>query len=151
MNEVGKVAAISQAMMATYKGAVEAASAVAGIPFVGPALAVAAAASFVAAGLANVAQIEGVSFAAGGLVQGGVPGIDSVPSMLMPGELVVPEKNFDDVVSAYAGSTGGQAASSQAQGGSATVNLQLSGDFGKMVEASIVQRQRLKTSILRSP
>ena len=37
-------------------------------------------------------------FALGGLVQGGVQGIDSVPALLQPGELVVPTKNFDEVI-----------------------------------------------------
>ncbi|MDZ4726207.1 MAG: tape measure protein [Leptospira sp.] len=42
------------------------------------------------------------AFALGGRVEGGIPGKDSVPSMLMPGELVVPNKNFDEVVDSVA-------------------------------------------------
>ncbi|MCK6381891.1 MAG: hypothetical protein L6Q54_11690 [Leptospiraceae bacterium] len=37
------------------------------------------------------------AFADGGIVTGGVQGKDSVPAMLTPGELVVPEKNFSDL------------------------------------------------------
>jgi hypothetical protein len=40
------------------------------------------------------------AFAKGGVVTGGISGRDSVPAMLMPGELVTPAKNFDEVVNA---------------------------------------------------
>jgi len=40
------------------------------------------------------------AFAKGGVVTGGISGRDSVPAMLMPGELVAPAKNFDEVVNA---------------------------------------------------
>lgn len=78
MAAVGKTAAIAQATIDTYKSAVAAYSAMAGIPVVGPALAVAAAAAAIAAGLNNVAQISNVQLAEGGLVKavtGGVPAV----------------------------------------------------------------------------
>lgn len=78
MAAVGKAAAIAQATIDTYKSAVSAYSAMVGIPVVGPALAVAAAAAAIAAGLNNVAQISGVQLAEGGLVKavtGGVPAV----------------------------------------------------------------------------
>ena len=55
MAAVGKAAAITQATIDTYKSAVEAYSAMAGIPVVGPALAVAAAAAAIAAGWRKLA------------------------------------------------------------------------------------------------
>jgi hypothetical protein len=55
---VGKAAAIAQAIINTYQAATEAYKAMAGIPYVGPALGVAAAAAAIAAGMANVAQIR---------------------------------------------------------------------------------------------
>ncbi|MEM7036476.1 MAG: hypothetical protein AAF570_05795, partial [Bacteroidota bacterium] len=42
-----------------------------------------------AAGVAQVAEIRAQNFAQGGMVTGGVPGRDSVPAMLMPGERVM--------------------------------------------------------------
>lgn len=78
MAAVGKAAAITQATIDTYKSANAAYSAMAGIPVIGPALAVAAAAAAIAAGLNNVAQISGVKLAEGGLVKavtGGVPAV----------------------------------------------------------------------------
>ncbi|HMP84469.1 MAG TPA: hypothetical protein PKA41_17375, partial [Verrucomicrobiota bacterium] len=61
-----KAFATAAALIDTYKSAVAAFSAVAGIPLIGPALAPAAAAAAVAAGLANVAMINSQSFAEGG-------------------------------------------------------------------------------------
>lgn len=68
---IGKAAAIAQTTISTYQGATGAFAALSMIPFVGPALAVAAAAAIVAAGLANVAKISGVDLAGG---------IDEVPA-----------------------------------------------------------------------
>jgi hypothetical protein len=53
-----KAFATAQALVNTYSSAVAAYNAMAGIPFVGPALAVAAAAAAIAAGIGNVAQIQ---------------------------------------------------------------------------------------------
>jgi hypothetical protein len=65
---IGKTAAIAQAIINTYQAATEAYKAMAGIPYVGPALGIAAAAAAVAAGMANVAQIRAqpTGFAEGG-------------------------------------------------------------------------------------
>lgn len=68
MAAVGKAAAIAQAMINTYQSATAAYSAMASIPYVGPALGIAAAAAAIAAGLANVQQIrsQGTGFSDGG-------------------------------------------------------------------------------------
>lgn len=65
---VGKAAAIAQAMINTYQSATSAYAAMASIPYVGPALGIAAAAAAIAAGLANVAQIrsQNTGFSGGG-------------------------------------------------------------------------------------
>jgi hypothetical protein len=58
-----------------------------------------------ATGLAKVALIAAQTikgFAYGGMVTGGIPGVDSVPIMAQRGELVAPSKNFDEVVNAVA-------------------------------------------------
>lgn len=69
---VGKAAAIAQAIINTYQSATAAYAAMASIPYVGPALGVAAAAAAVAAGLANVAQIRAQP--TGGYAEGGYTG-----------------------------------------------------------------------------
>lgn len=65
MQAVGKAAAIANTTIATYEGATKAYASLAGIPFVGPALAAAAAGAIIAAGLANVAKISGVDLETG--------------------------------------------------------------------------------------
>lgn len=64
--EASKALAIADAIINTYKSAVAAYSALAGIPIVGPALGAAAAAAAVAAGLANVQAIRATKFGGGG-------------------------------------------------------------------------------------
>jgi hypothetical protein len=65
---VGKAAAIAQTMIKTYESATSAYAAMAGIPYVGPALGIAAAAAAIAAGLANVRAIQAAptGFSSGG-------------------------------------------------------------------------------------
>ena len=87
----------SQAMIDTYASAVSAYNALAGIPVVGPALAIAAAAAAIAAGLKNVSMIEGQStmgFADGiiGLDGAGTSKSDSIPARLSKGESVLTAK-----------------------------------------------------------
>lgn len=71
MFEVGKAAAIGETVINTYKAATAAYSAMAGIPYVGPALGVAAAAAAVVAGLANVSKISSTQFGGSGGASGG--------------------------------------------------------------------------------
>jgi hypothetical protein len=71
--EIGKAAAISQAIIDTYRAAQGAYAAMAGIPIVGPALGVAAAAAAIVVGLARVQQIRATQFG-GGSVSGGATG-----------------------------------------------------------------------------
>lgn len=65
---IGKAAAITNAIIDTYKSATGAYAAMSSIPFVGPALGAAAAAAAIAAGMANVSAIrsQGSGFKAGG-------------------------------------------------------------------------------------
>lgn len=62
MFEIGKAAAIGETIINTYKAAQLAYAALAGIPIVGPALGVAAAAAAVASGLARVSAIKSTKF-----------------------------------------------------------------------------------------
>lgn len=87
-----KTAAIAQAVIDTYKGATSAYSAMAGIPYVGPALGVAAATAAIAAGIARVATIRAQSLAEGGIVGGSSPHskADNVPINATAGEFMQP-------------------------------------------------------------
>jgi hypothetical protein len=79
---------IKEALASVYKGAIEAFSAMASIPYVGPFLGAAAMAAAIGGGIALVAKI---GHADGGLITGpGGPRDDRVPAMLSAGEYVIP-------------------------------------------------------------
>lgn len=87
--EAQKAVAIAQTIISTYQAATQAFAAMSAIPFVGPALGFAAAATIVAAGLANVAQIRNQQYsgrALGGPVMGGKSYIvgESGPELFTP-------------------------------------------------------------------
>lgn len=91
-----KTFSIVQATIATYESATKAYNALAGIPIVGPGLAVAAAAAAIAAGLANIAVIQSQEvpgLAEGGRLRKGQAGyIEGWNN-----EIVAPEKTFIQV------------------------------------------------------
>lgn len=94
---LGKGAAIAQTTIDTYRGAQAAAASLAGIPVVGPALAAAAAAAFITAGLARVATIAGTPLAQGMTeVPPGFSG-DTFPARLSSGERVVDRGTNQDL------------------------------------------------------
>ena len=76
-SKIFKAAAIANATIKTYEAATSAYSAMASIPYVGPALGAAAAAAAITAGLANVSAINNVSGAydQGGFIPSGSVGI----------------------------------------------------------------------------
>ena len=68
MFNVGKALAISEAVISTYQGAQEAFTSLASIPYVGPALGIAAAAAAVTAGLLRIQSISSQKFGDNGTV-----------------------------------------------------------------------------------
>lgn len=98
LKAIGKAAAITQIVIGTAEAALNIYRGFATIPIVGPALGIAGAAAAVAFGAEKIQRVN--SAADGALVEGGIPGRDSVPFLLEPGELVVPKRNFNDVVGA---------------------------------------------------
>lgn len=107
LKNIGKVAAIANIVIKTAESAMAIFAGFSTIPIIGPALGVAGAAAAVAFGAEQVTKVN--SAATGGLLTGGIPGIDSIPLLAMPGELVVPTKNYDEVVNAVADRRGGGA------------------------------------------
>jgi len=89
-----KALAIASTILSTYSAAQKAYEAMVGIPYIGPALAVAAAAAAVLSGLARVKQIQSqeMKSAAGGF---DVPEGESPLTRLHPREMVLPEKYAD--------------------------------------------------------
>jgi hypothetical protein len=104
LKSIGKAAAITQIGIDTGKGAMAVyANFQTAIPYppVSIPLGLAAAGAIVAYGAERIGQVTAAKD--GGVITGGVPGMDSVPALLAPGELVVPEQNFDQVVGAVRG------------------------------------------------
>lgn len=92
MSRIGKAAAIAQATIKTYESATSAYSAMAGIPYVGPALGAAAAAAAVAAGLANVQAIKSApGFKEGGWTGNG--GVNDIAGVVHSREFVMDAEN----------------------------------------------------------
>lgn len=102
---IGKAAAITQIGIATTESAMNIYRGFSTIPIIGPALGIAGAAAAIAYGGERISAVTAA--ADGGLIEGGVPGQDSVPALLMPGELVVPKRNFNDVVGPLQNQGGG--------------------------------------------
>ena len=126
MKGIGKAAASTNAAIATAEGAIKAYTSLAGIPIVGPALGVAAAGALIAFGAEQQVKILGAN--QGGIVPssvGSIAGMDSVPAMLTPNELVVPTKNFDEVINATAAARNNENVST----GEAGTMVVIQGDF----------------------
>lgn len=96
LKAIGKAAAVANIIIRTAESAMNIYRGFSIIPFVGPALGVAGAAAAIAFGAEQIGKVTGA--AQGGVITGGVAGLDSVPAMLTPGELVAPAKNFDEVI-----------------------------------------------------
>lgn len=105
LKAIGKAASIAQITIKTAESAINVFNGFSAIPIVGPELGFAAAAAVVAYGAEQIGNVIGA--ADGALVTGGIPGKDSVPFLLSPGELVVPQKNFNDVVTGFNAVQGG--------------------------------------------
>ena len=154
LKSIGKAAAVADI---TYKTAQSAMSIFAGfqaLPFgIGVALGIAGAAAAVAFGGEQIANV--LSAQQGGIVPGINRGVDSVPSLLQPGELVVPRTNFAEVVNAVAsGRTQSNSSSSSGSpenlsGGASSeivTRLEFSGDNAeKFLTARQVESRSLGT------
>lgn len=88
-----KAIAITQTIIKTQEGAISAYSAMAGIPYVGPALGAAAAAAVIAAGAANVATIASTPTNVGGFATGGI-----IPGSSFTGDQLTANVNSGEVI-----------------------------------------------------
>jgi hypothetical protein len=148
LKAIGKAAAVTQIGIDTAKGAMAVyANFQTAIPFppVSIPLGLAASAAIIAYGAERTSQVLGA--ADGGMVTGGIPGRDSVPAMLMPGELITPARSYEEVVSAVANQRAA-ANGSNNSGGISEIVLTLKDDLIDFIEAKLVERQRLNISIV---
>lgn len=146
LKTIGKAGAITsitidtaRSVVSAYRGAIEAFG-----PIFGPIIGGTASAALIAFGAEQIGKVTAARD--GGLITGGVPGRDSVPAMLSPGELVVPERSYEEVVSSVASRREGGSSSSSG-GGVAHVILELKGELMDFIEAQLVERERLGLSI----
>lgn len=98
LKEIGKAAAVADITIKTAQSAMNIFEGFSTIPIVGPILGVAGAAAAIIYGGERIAQVTGA--AQGGLMTGGIPGVDSIPVLAQAGELIAPKQNFEEVVGA---------------------------------------------------
>ena len=130
---MGKVSALGVIGAHAAEAAAGAYAATAAIPFVGPLLAPGVAAQAYASTLAWGASVP---LAEGGLVRGGIPGIDSVPARMMPGEYVIPAAQVRANVAA-----GRAPDDSGSSGGGGNVTLVVQNQQLMPVSQADIQRQ----------
>jgi len=134
--EIAKAASIAKAIMNTAEGITKA---LAYGPFIGPPMA----AAIGAAGAVQIGTITGAKFADGGMYFGGIPGVDSLPAMLQQGELVVPKKNFEEVISAVSRDRNEESA-----GGIMEVIIGFKDDAIEIIEQKILERRAIGVGAL---
>lgn len=128
----------AQALIDTYTSAEAAYKALVGIPFVGPALAVAAAAAAIAAGLARVEQIGKVNIPQGYAEGGRLPQGKSGYVEGWHNEIIAPEKTFVEIFK--------QELRPQIYGNNASVNYDLSGIKESINRLNNVLEQGIKAN-----
>lgn len=137
--EIGKAASIARAVVNVAEGVTKTLS---HYPYP---LSTALAGAQFAAGAVQLEAIRSQKFAFGGLVEGGIPGMDSVPAILQSGELVAPRKNFDEVVNAVARDRI-QGGDSGPQSSRIEVEIGFRDNAGDFIEATLIERDILGQS-----
>jgi chemotaxis protein histidine kinase CheA len=152
LKAIGKAAAVANIVIKTAESAMNIYSGFSTIPFIGQALGIAGAAAAIAFGAEQIGRVTGA--AEGGLITGGIRGVDSVPAMLQHGELVAPTSNFEEVIGSVRaqreaqkilgddGSVGG--------GGVGTIEIVMKENFAELFEVKILERQKLNISLLET-
>jgi hypothetical protein len=142
LKEIGKVASIANITIKTAEAAMNIYSGFAEIPIVGIALGIAGAAAAVAFGAEQISAVTGA--AEGGLITGGIRGVDSVPVLAQQGELIAPAKNFDEVVNAVADKRAGVNTASGSSGGTMGIIISMDGkEAERVLTARTTEAKRL--------
>ena len=136
---IGKAAAITQIAINTASGAIAAYQAMAGIPFVGPALGVIAAGALTAFGLERAGEVS--SAAQGGFVPNSGGGLrDRTQMLLEPGELVVPRAIAPSFIEAAGRPDAGVGGGS---GSSMHVEVGFRDEAFEIIEQKLLERNRI--------
>ena len=138
---IGQAAAIVQVGIDTARGAIAAYQAMAGIPFIGPALGIAAAAAITIFGEEKVSSIRGAQ--QGGIVPNGAGGSrDRIPALLEPGEFVVPRALTPNFIQEFGVPSGEQEGGG---GGSMEVTVGFTDDAFEIIEQKLLERTAIGT------
>lgn len=144
MVAVGRTAATAQATIDTYAAATAAYRALSGIPIVGPVLGAAAAASIMTAGLANVARINAVQMAEGGVVMPRAGGTLANVGEAGQAEAIIPlgDKRAQQMLG------GGGGASIVIQAGTIVADPMSVREFAQRIDNELFRLQRNRKSDL---
>lgn len=96
LKSIGKAAAVANIIIKTAESAMSIYAGFSTIPIVGIALGVAGAAAAVAFGAEQVSKVTAA--ADGGLLTGGIAGVDSIPVLAQRNELISPAQSFEEVI-----------------------------------------------------
>lgn len=96
LKAIGKAAAVTDIIMNGILAAQRVFTGLSTIPIIGPVLGGIGAAAAIAGSLERANKVR--AMAQGGVVTGGIPGVDSVPILAQRNEIVSPAKNFDEVI-----------------------------------------------------
>ena len=148
LRAIAKVAANVQIVANTAAGASSAMSKSMTFfgPIAGPVIGAALAAAQIAFGVEQLHKLNAQKLADGGIVSGGISGIDSVPAMLMPGELVIPKRNAEDALNAI-GATRDEEIFDMGEGGATEIIIGFDGEEASQVlTAQQIENQALGIS-----
>lgn len=150
LKAIGKGAAIANIVIKTAESAMNIYAGFSTIPIIGPALGVIGAAAAVAFGTEQVGKVNAA--AQGGLLEGGIPGIDSIPVLAQQGELIAPRRSYDDVVNAAADQLlqqRGYVRADEAGGGQAMVEVIIGfkDNAFEIIEQKTIERERIGISV----
>lgn len=150
LKTIGKAGAVTQITIDTAKNA---ASAFGGAisflgPFIGPVVGAALAGAIIAYGGEQIGKVVGA--AQGGVVPGANPVgrgfTDTQPALLTPGELVVPRKNYDEVINAVAAARNNEASLGEGAGQNGNVAVMIGFD-GAEASQVLTARQNEDTAL----
>ena len=137
-----KAAALAQAYVATNLAAASA-LAVPPQPNFGLALAAKVAGGINIAAIAATA-IQG--FAKGGVVTGGMPGVDSVPIMAQRNEIVSPAQSFDELIGSVRAKREAEKLGGTMVGSGIDIEVSFKDNIGDFIEMNILERRALGVS-----
>jgi hypothetical protein len=148
LRAIAKVAANVQIVANTAAGASSAMSQSMAFfgPIAGPVIGATLAAAQIAFGVEQLHKLNAQKLADGGIVEGGLQGMDSVPAMLMPGELVVPKRNAEDALNAIGASRDEEIFGDEGSQTSVIIGFE-SDEAGEVLTAKQIENQALGISI----